>query len=71
MVKMNKNFKQRLEFVEYWANYVKTHPNKVWSKQQNVIINSILQSANQNPKTYLKIKEIMKNANNNTKQKRI
>ena len=68
---MDKNFKQRIEFVRYWADYVKTHPNKVWSKQQNRIINSVLRSADQNPKTYLKIKEIMKNANNNTKQKRI
>ena len=68
---MDKNFKQRIEFVRYWADYVKTHPNKVWSKQQNRIINSVLRSADQNPKTYLKIKEIMKNADNNTEQKRI
>ena len=68
---MDKNFKQRIEFVRYWADYVKTHPNKVWSKQQNRIINSVLRSADQNPKTYLKIKEIMKNADNNTEQKKI
>jgi len=68
---LDKNFKQRIEFVRYWADYVKTHPNKVWSKQQNRIINSVLRSADQNPKTYLKIKEIMKNADNNTEQKRI
>lgn len=37
-----KNKKERLEFVEYWANYVKTHPDKDWSKQQNIIIDSQL-----------------------------
>lgn len=34
------NRKERLEFVKYWANYVKTHPDKEWSRQQNIIINS-------------------------------
>lgn len=41
------NKKQRNEFVKYWANYVKTHPDKEWSKQQNVLINSMLRSARQ------------------------
>jgi hypothetical protein len=36
------NFKERLKFVEYWANYVKTHPDQCWSEQQNLIINSQL-----------------------------
>ncbi len=31
---------ERMEFVKFWANYVKTHKDKVWSKQQNIIINS-------------------------------
>jgi len=35
-----KNMEERLKFIDYWANYVKTHPDKVWSKQQNVIIDS-------------------------------
>ena len=41
------NKKQRNEFVKYWANYVKTHPDKEWSKQQNVLINFMLRSARQ------------------------
>ena len=41
------NQKQREEFIDYWVNYMKTLPDKEWSKQQNVLINSMLQSAKQ------------------------
>ena len=34
------NFKERLKFVKFWANYVKTHSDKDWSEQQNIVINS-------------------------------
>jgi hypothetical protein len=34
------NDEDRLNFVRYWANYVKTHSDKDWSKQQNVVIDS-------------------------------
>jgi len=37
---LNNNFEERLKFIDFWANYIKTHPDKVWSKQQNVIIDS-------------------------------
>ena len=40
-----KNRQERLKFVEFWANYVKTHPDRKWSKQQAVIINSQIQNA--------------------------
>ncbi len=53
------NNKDRMWFVEYWANYVKTHPDKVWSRQQNILINSIMQNARNSrmtPQQYLKIK---------------
>ena len=54
------NQEDRMNFVKYWANYVKTHSDKEWSEQQNIIINSQLQSAQAAPLTreqYLKIKE--------------
>jgi len=44
-----KNRKERLKFVELWAEYVRTHSDKEWSKQQNVLINSLFQNA-QNPR---------------------
>jgi len=53
------NRKSRLYFVEYWANYVRTHPDKVWSKQQNVLINSMFKNSQNSKLTkeqYLKIK---------------
>jgi hypothetical protein len=37
-----KNFKERLWFIDYWADYVKAHSDKEWSKQQNMLINSQL-----------------------------
>ncbi len=34
------NQEDRINFVKFWANYVRTHSDKEWSKQQNIIINS-------------------------------
>ncbi len=48
-----------MNFVEYWAEYVKTHPSSDWSRQQNIIINSQIQSARAaklTPRQYLEIK---------------
>jgi len=53
------NNKDRMWFVKYWANYVKTHSDKEWSRQQNVLINSLMQNAKNSkltPRQYLKIK---------------
>jgi len=38
-VRLNK--KDRLWFVDFWANYVRTHPDEDWSRQQNVLMNSV------------------------------
>ncbi len=57
---VKKNRQERLWFVNYWAEYVKTHPDKDWSKQQNVLINSMMQNSKNYPLTkeqYLEIKE--------------
>lgn len=59
-LKAGKNNKEdRLNFVKYWANYVRTHSDNEWSRQQNVLINSIMQNAKNSKLTkeqYLKIK---------------
>lgn len=34
------NEEERINFVKFWANYVKTHPDKDWSQQQNIVINA-------------------------------
>lgn len=49
--------KERLNFVRFWADYVKHAPNDVWSKQQNVLINSVMKSASQDVILYLKVKK--------------
>ena len=38
------NKQDRLNFVKYWANYIKTHTDKEWSEQQNILINSIIKT---------------------------
>jgi len=53
------NDKDRMWFVKFWAQYVRTHPDKEWSRQQNIIINSQIKNARSirlSPKQYLKIK---------------
>ena len=53
------NDEDRMWFVRYWAEYVRTHPDEVWSRQQNILINSQMQSAKSvklSPKEYLRIK---------------
>ena len=40
-----RNRESRLKFVQFWANYVKTHPDSDWSRQQRVIIDSQIRGA--------------------------
>jgi len=30
----------RINFIKFWANYIKTHPDEDWSKQQKVLLES-------------------------------
>ncbi|MBU0628357.1 MAG: hypothetical protein KKC75_04150 [Nanoarchaeota archaeon] len=59
-LKVSKDNKEsRMNFVKYWADYVRSHPDKVWSRQQNILINSQLQGARAlklTPKDYLRVK---------------
>jgi len=48
---------ERLQFVELYARWILSQPDQVWSREQNVIIDSMLESAVQlDPRTYMKIK---------------
>ncbi len=60
---LNKSLKksdQRMGFVEFWADYVKKNPNKVWSKQQADFIDSALKGANTDKELYLKVKKLIR-----------
>lgn len=35
-----KNAEERLRFIDYWVDYMKKYPDKVWSKAQNIVIDS-------------------------------
>ncbi len=32
-------------FIDYWVDYMKSHTDEEWSRQQNVLINSVLKTA--------------------------
>jgi len=54
---MEESNNQREWFIDYWVSYMKTHSDKEWSRQQNVLINSMLKSAKQwSREEYLKLK---------------
>ena len=53
---LERNQKQRIEFVKFWADYVLTHDDKDWSRQQNVIINSCLKTASMTAEQFLRMK---------------
>ena len=39
------NKEERLNFVRFWARYVRDSDDKEWSRQQNIIVDSQLKSA--------------------------
>lgn len=41
-----RNTAQRREMIKRWAEYVRTHDDREWSRQQNRLIDSQLRSAN-------------------------
>ncbi|HLD83812.1 MAG TPA: hypothetical protein VI979_03095 [archaeon] len=58
MLDKEKNFKSRLEFVRFWADYVRKTPNSVWSRQQADFIDALFQGANQDVGLYLRVKKM-------------
>ncbi len=53
---IQENEEERLRFVARWAEYVRTHDDQDWSRQQNLIINSALKTATMTKEQYLKMK---------------
>jgi hypothetical protein len=53
-----RRLRERLEFVRFYARWVKSVPNEVWSRQQALLIESFLESAKNfalSPEAYLRI----------------
>ncbi|MCZ7402643.1 MAG: hypothetical protein O8C61_10520 [Candidatus Methanoperedens sp.] len=51
------NLKERLRFISFYAKWVKTVPNEIWSKQQAEFIDSLFDNAKNfslTPEKYLK-----------------
>ena len=38
-----KNFEERMKFIDFWADYVKKHSDKEWSAQQKILIDGQMQ----------------------------
>ncbi len=43
-LQLKRNREDRMKFVEFWAEFVRSNPDKVWSEQQAVLINSQLRN---------------------------
>lgn len=43
--KAARNREQRREFVEEWAEYVRTHPDDDWGEQVNRLVNAQIETA--------------------------
>jgi hypothetical protein len=54
---IEENNKERKQFIHTWAEYIRTHDDRDWSHQQNIIINSALQSANMTREQFFKMKK--------------
>jgi hypothetical protein len=39
------NKEDRLNFIDFWAHYIRTHSDEEWSRQQNILINSQMKNA--------------------------
>ena len=50
------NKEERMNFVEYWAEYVRENADELWSKEQNIVINSQFKSSRDFVKRLLKEK---------------
>lgn len=55
---LKENQKERFRFIDQWAEYVRTHSDQDWSRQQNVIINSCLRTASMTKEQYFAMKNI-------------
>lgn len=54
------NKEERMNFVVYWAKYVKNNPDEIWSRQQKMLIDAQIANARNcklSAEEYLKIKK--------------
>ena len=56
MTFIKENQDERMRFIDIWAKYVRTHSDKDWSRQQNIIINSCLRSISMTKEQFFKMK---------------
>lgn len=64
------NNAERMAFVDRWAAFVRTHSDREWSRQQNIIINST-RTVELTKAQYLAIKEKTRTLSTGILKKRI
>jgi len=55
----NDNREARMNFVTYWAKYIRSNPDSVWGEQHKSFINSLMQIAKHypfSPRQYLEMR---------------
>ncbi|MFW6231278.1 MAG: hypothetical protein ACOC32_04635 [Nanoarchaeota archaeon] len=53
---IEENKKERLRFIDIWAEYVRTYDDKKWSSQQKKIIDSQIKNSSITREEFLKMK---------------
>ena len=48
-----RDYEERRWFIKTWVEYMKAHTNSDWSRQQNVLINSVMKTSDQSKERYL------------------
>ena len=57
---LNKDFVEKMRFVEKWAEFVREHPDTEWSSLQKTLIDSQLENAKQVKLTKEQVEKIKK-----------
>jgi len=68
---IKENQKHNIRFVDTWARYVCTHPDKEWSHQQNIIINSSVRNASLTKEEYFAMKQEKYRKSNRTSLRKL
>lgn len=55
----SKKILDRNGFIDYWVKYMRKHTDQEWSREQNVLINSVLKTCRQpSREEYIKSKQL-------------
>ena len=59
--KKQRNFEERLRFIDLWVDYIKKTPNEVWSAQQKELIDAQVEGISAEYEQFRKLQGSVKN----------